>query len=216
MKYAYRFELRELIISWKVGRFSFVTSIIFMLNRLGLRSLFLDGLAWWNPLKGYPVLTNFVGILVLFLISMLIASIIVSNMRVNLKIRTLHRKLLYFPRPSRPPFHERCVIFFMKIMTTICFYACKYKVVKYSLYFIGFLLMVVYCFTESLTPLIILWVMSSLQKYCTYVVLRMFDPKRLYLDLNYVTFRDYKNQYYLDSLKYGRINTTIFSTKEKK
>jgi len=104
----------------------------------------------------------------------------------------------------------------MKIMTTICFYACKYKVVKYSLYFIGFLLMVVYCFTESLTPLIILWVMSSLQKYCTYVVLRMFDPKRLYLDLNYVTFRDYKNQYYLDSLKYGRINTTIFSTKEKK
>jgi len=76
--------------------------------------------------------------------------------------------------------------------------------------------MVVHCFTESLTPLIILWVMSSLQKYCTYVVLRMFDSKRLYLDLNYVTFKKYRSQYDVDSLKYERIKITIFSSKEKK
>jgi hypothetical protein len=94
-----------------------------------------------------------------------------------------------------PSLYERCVISFMICVTTICFYACKYKVVKYSLYFTGFLLMVVYCFTENIMALVILWLMTSLQKYCTYVVLIMFDPKKLYLDLTFLTFRDHKNKF---------------------
>jgi hypothetical protein len=55
--------------------------------------------------------------------------------------------------------------------------------------------MVVYCFTENIMALVILWLMTSLQKYCTYVVLKMFDPKKLYLDLTFLTFRDHKNKF---------------------
>jgi hypothetical protein len=77
-----------------------------------------------------------------------------------------------------PSLYERCVISFMICVTTICFYACKYKVVKYSLYFTGFLLMVVYCFTENIMALVILWLMTSLQKYCTGLKCL---PKKLYL-----------------------------------
>ena len=55
--------------------------------------------------------------------------------------------------------------------------------------------MVVYCRTGHITALVILWLMTSLQKYCTYVVLIMFDPKKLYLDLTFLTFRDHKSKY---------------------
>jgi len=199
------FRLKNFLLGWKLGKFSFVTSVIFLLNRLVLRDLFLDGLTWWNPLKGYTVLTNFLGILVLFLMSMLIASIIVSNSRVHLKLMYLHMKFLCFKdftSPLVPSFYERCLVFFMKVITSICFYACKYKVVRYSLYFIGYLLIVWYSFTESIMPIILLWIMSSLQKYCTYVILRMFNPKKLYLDLDFIAFREYRTEYYRDSVKY--------------
>ena len=194
MNYSY-YSLRFLKEGWVEGRFSFVTRIIFMINKMVLRGLFLDGLAWWNPLKGYPVFTNFLGVLFLLCLSLLLASLIVSNGIVNIKLSKLHADFLCFPQPPVPSLYERCVISFMICVTTICFYACKYKVVKYSLYFTGFLLMVVYCFTGSITALVILWLMTSLQKYCTYVVLIMFDPKKLYLDLTFLTFREHKSKY---------------------
>ena len=40
------------------------------------------------------------------------------------------------------------------------------------------------------------WLMTSLQKYCKYVVFKMFNPKKLYLDLNFMTFREQKGKYW--------------------
>ena len=48
--------------------------------------------------------------------------------------------------------------------------------------------MVVYCFTENIMALVILWLMTSLQKYCTYVVLKMFDPKKVIPRFNFSHF----------------------------
>jgi len=144
-----------------------------------------------NPLR--LLYFNFLGVLFLLLLSLLLASLLVSNGLVNIKLRKLHADFLCFPRPPVPSLYERCVISFMICVTTICFYACKYKVVKYSLYFTGFLLMVVYCFTGNITALVILW--NDQYKSTAYVVLIMFDPKKLYLDLTFLTFRDHKSKY---------------------
>ena len=178
------------------GRFSFVTSIIFLLNRLYFRGLFLEGFAWWSPLKDHPVVSHLLGIILLLILSLALASIIVSNSFVNLDITINHMTVLCQNVISPvPPLHERCVISFMRYMSTICFYACKYRVIKYSLYLSGFILTMVYCFTGSITAILAVWLMTSLQKYCRYVVLKMFDPKKLYLDLTFITFRAQKTEW---------------------
>ena len=97
---------------WIEGRFSFVTSIIFMINRMVLRGLFLDGLAWWNPLKGYPVFTNFLGVLFLLCLSLLLASLIVSNGIVNIKLSKLHAGLFMFSAATSAIFIRAMCYFF--------------------------------------------------------------------------------------------------------
>jgi hypothetical protein len=77
---------------------------------------------------------------------------------------------------------------------TIGFYVSR--TIKYSLYLLGFILIMVYCFTGSITAILAVWLMTSLQKYCKYVVFKMFNPKKLYLDLNFMTFREQKGKYW--------------------
>ena len=179
------------------GQFSFVTSIIFLFNRLFFRGLFLEGFSWWSPLKDHPVVSHLLGIILLLIISLALASIIVSNSFVNMDITINHMTVLCQNRISPvPPLHERCVISFMRYMSTIGFYACKYRTIKYSLYLLGFILIMVYCFTGSITAILAVWLMTSLQKYCKYVVFKMFNPKKLYLDLNFMTFREQKGKYW--------------------
>ena len=180
------------------GQFSFVTSIIFLFNRLFFRGLFLEGFSWWSPLKDHPVVSHLLGIILLLILSLALATLIVSNRFVNFDITLCHVIVLYWSGgydPPVPSLHERCVVSFMRCMSTICFYACKYRVIKYSLYLLGFILTMVYCFTGSITAILAVWLMTSLQKYCRYVVLKMFDPKKLYLDLTFITFRAQKKEW---------------------
>ena len=180
------------------GQFSFVTSIIFLFNRLFFRGLFLEGFSWWSPLKDHPVVSHLLGIILLLILSLALATLIVSNRFVNFDITLCHVIVLYWSGgydPPVPSLHERCVISFMRYMSTIGFYACKYRTIKYSLYLLGFILIMVYCFTGSITAILAVWLMTSLQKYCRYVVLKMFDPKKLYLDLTFITFRAQKKEW---------------------
>ena len=180
------------------GQFSFATSVIFLLNRLLFRTLFLEAFVWCSPLKDYPVVSNLLGIMLLLIISFTLASLIVSNSFVNFDLTVCHMYVLSSLSriPPVPPLYERCVISFMKYTSTIGFYACKYRVIKYSLYFVGFILIIVYCFTGSIIAILAVWFMTSLQKYCHYVVFKMFDPKKLHLDLTFTTFREQKGQYW--------------------
>jgi hypothetical protein len=178
------------------GQFSFATSVIFLLNRLLFRNLFLEAFAWCSPLKDYPVVSNLLGIMFLLIISFMIAALIVSNSFVSFDMTVCHMYVLSWSHPPVPPLYERCVISFMKYTSTIGFYACKYRVIKYSLYFVGFILIIVYCFTGSIIAILAVWFMTSLQKYCKYVVFKMFDPKKLHLDLTFTTFRAQTSKYW--------------------
>ena len=77
------------------GQFSFVTSIIFLFNRLFFRGLFLEGFSWWSPLKDHPVVSHLLGIILLLIISLALASIIVSNSFVNMDITINHMTVLW-------------------------------------------------------------------------------------------------------------------------
>ena len=118
------------------------------------------------------------------------------NSFVSFDMTVCHMYVLSWSHPPVPPLYERCVISFMKYTSTIGFYACKYRVIKYSLYLVGFILIIVYCFTGSIIAILAVWFMTSLQKYCKYVVFKMFDPKKLHLDLTFTTFREQKGQYW--------------------
>ena len=126
----------------------------------------------------------------------LLASLIVANFIYNLKITLFHIKVLCGGSSGGPSLHENCVIIFMKCMTTICFYACKYRVVKYSFYFLGLSLIIAYSLTGNLIAIIVVWLISNLRLYCRFVVLKMFDPKKLYLDLTSDTYRFHRFKFF--------------------
>lgn len=178
------------------GRFNFVLGVLFLFNRLFVRDLFLQGFQWIGILENHPVFNRILGTLLLLALSSLLASLIVASFIYNLKITLFHIKVLCDRSADGPSLHENCVIIFMKCMTTICFYACKYRVVKYSFYFLGLSLMIAYSLTGNLIAIIVVWLMGNLRLYCLFVVLKMFDPKKLYLDLTFDTYRFHKLKFF--------------------
>ena len=182
------------------GRFNFVLGVLFLFNRLFVRDLFLQGFQWIGILENHPVFNRILGTLLLLALSSLLASLIVASFIYNLKITIFHIKVLCDRSADGPSLHENCVIIFMKCMTTICFYACKYRVVKYSLYFLGLSLIIAYSLTGNLIAIIVVWLISNLRLYCRFVVLKMFDPKKLYLDLTYTTYRSHTFQFFFNMI----------------
>jgi len=181
------------------GRFNFVLGVFFLFNRLFVRDLFLQGFQWTGILENHPVFNDpifnrILGTLLLLALCSLLASLIVAHFRYNLKITIFHIKVLC--DRSADALHENCVIIFMKCMSTICFYASKYRVVKYSLYFLGLSLIIAYCLTGNLIAIIVVWLMGNLRLYCRFVVLKMFDPEKLYLDLTSDTYRFHNVEFF--------------------
>jgi len=188
--------------SFAAGRFSFVLGVLFLFNRICFRDLFLQGFQWTGILENHPVFNRILGTLLLLALSSLLASIIVAHLIYSANITKCHGVLLCASAKlaDGPSLHGNCVIIFMKCMTTICFYACKYRVVKYSLYFLGLSLIIAYSLTGNLIAIIVVWLISNLRLYCRFVVLKMFDPKKLYLDLTYTTYRSHTFQFFFNMI----------------
>ena len=186
--------------SLAAGRFSFVLGVFFLFNRLFVRDLFLQGFQWTGILENHPVFNRILGTLLLLALSSLLASLIVAHLIYSLKITLFHIKVLGGTSSGGPSLHENYAIIFMKCMTTICFYACKYRVVKYSFYFLGLSLIIAYSLTGNLIAIIVVWLMGNLRLYCRFVVLKMFDPRILYLDLTYTTYKSYTFQFFFNMM----------------
>ena len=184
---------------------------IFLFNRICFRDLFLQGFQWTGALENNPILNRFLGIFILMVLSFFIAALLVSHSIISHRILLFHMNLLCnenqrvhrfrgrsWISTNGPSLHENCVIKFMECMSTICFYACKYKGIKYFLYLLGLILIIAYCFTGNLAAIAAVWLMMSLQKYCKFVVSKMFDPEKLYLDLTFTTYRLHKCKFLLN------------------
>jgi hypothetical protein len=188
--------------SLAAGRFSFVLGVLFLFNRLFVRDLFLQGFQWTGILENHPVFNRILGTLLLLALSSLLASLIVAHIFYSANITKCHGVLLCASAKlaDDPSLHGNCVIIFMKCMTTICFYACKYRLVKYSLYLLVLILTIAYCLTGNLIAIIGVWLISNLRLYCRFVVLKMFDPRILYLDLTYTTYKSYTFQFFFNMM----------------
>ena len=164
-----------------IGRcqFSFTVTILFALNRLFIRDLFLDSWETYGFLSN-EFLLRFSGIIVLLLMTILVALFIHLWRFVLFTYRGIHFNLLtgydhLFEKYDR----MYSKIWPMKVyilLGKICYYTIKYPKLKYSLYLTGFLFFMLYCSTGFSGYFLVFWLMSCCQKYCKYMILSTY-PK---------------------------------------
>jgi hypothetical protein len=161
------------------GQFSFTVTILFALNRLFIRDLFLDSWETYSFLSN-EFLLRFSGIIVLLLMTILVALFIHLWRFVLFTYRRIHFNLLtgydhLFEKYDR----MYSKIWPMKVyilLGKICYYTIKYPKLKYSLYSTGFFFFMLYCYTGFSGYFLVFWLMSCCQKYCKYMILSTY-PK---------------------------------------
>jgi hypothetical protein len=155
--------------------------MLFALNRLFIRDLFLENWGTYDFLKN-EFLLRFSGIIVLLLMTILVALFIHLWRFIYYTYRDIHSSLLtgYYD------LFNKCnrmynIIWPMKVLILlgkICYYTIKYPKLKYSLYLIGFVFVMLYCSTGFSGYFLVSWLMSCCQKYCKYMILSKY-PKGL-------------------------------------
>jgi hypothetical protein len=163
------------------GHFTFTVTILFALNRLFIRDLFLENWGTYDFLKN-EFLLRFSGIIVLLLMTILVALFIHLWRFIYYTYRDIHSSLLtgYYD------LFNKCnrmynIIWPMKVLILlgkICYYTIKYPKLKYSLYLTGFVFVMLYCSTGFSGYFLVSWLMSCCQKYCKYMILSKY-PKGL-------------------------------------
>jgi hypothetical protein len=163
------------------GHFTFTVTMLFALNRLFIRDLFLENWGTYDFLKN-EFLLRFSGISVLLLMTILVALFIHLWRFIYYTYRDIHSSLLtgYYD------LFNKCnrmynIIWPMKVLILlgkICYYTIKYPKLKYSLYLIGFVFVMLYCSTGFSGYFLVSWLMSCCQKYCKYMILSKY-PKGL-------------------------------------
>ena len=156
------------------GHFTFTVTMLFALNRLFIRDLFLENWGTYGFLKN-EFLLRFSGIIVLLLITILVALFIHLWRFIYDTYRDIHWSLLtgyddLFNKYDR----MYSIIWPMKVLILlgkICYYTIKYPKLKYSLYLIGFVFVMLYCSTGFSGYFLVSWLMSCCQKYCKYMIL---------------------------------------------
>jgi len=156
------------------GHFTFTVTMLFALNRLFIRDLFLENWETYGFLKN-EFLLRFSGIIVLLLITILVALFIHLWRFIYYTYRDIHWSLLtgyddLFNKYDR----MYSIIWPMKVLILlgkICYYTIKYPKLKYSLYLIGFVFVMLYCSTGFSGYFLVSWLMSCCQKYCKYMIL---------------------------------------------
>lgn len=170
------------------GHFTFTVTMLFALNRLFIRDLFLENWGTYGFLKN-EFLLRFSGIIVLLLITILVALFIHLWRFIYYTYRDIHSSLLtgyyslfnkYYSLFNKydTMFNKfdtmYNIIWPMKVLILlgkICYYTIKYPKLKYSLYLIGFVFVMLYCSTGFSGYFLVSWLMSCCQKYCKYMIL---------------------------------------------
>ena len=156
------------------GHFTFTVTILFALNRLFIRDLFLENWETYGFLKN-EFLLRFSGIIVLLLITILVALFIHLWRFIYYTYRDIHSSLLtgYYSLFNKYDTMYN-IIWPMKVLILlgkICYYTIKYPKLKYSLYLTGFVFVMLYCYTGFSGYFLVSWLMSCCQKYCKYMIL---------------------------------------------
>lgn len=166
------------------GQFSFTVTILFALNRLFIRDLFLENWGTYGFLKN-EFLLRFSGIIVLLLITILVALFIHLWRFVLFTYRGIHFNLLTGYDHLFEKYDKMYnIIWPMKVyilLGKICYYTIKYPKLKYSLYLIGFVFVMLYCSTGFSGYFLVSWLMSCCQKYCKYMILSTYSKGLLTL-----------------------------------
>jgi hypothetical protein len=157
------------------GHFTFTVTILFALNRLFIRDLFLENWGTYDFLKN-EFLLRFSGIIVLLLMTLLVALFIHLWLFIYRTYQNIHLSLLtgydhLFGKYSTRMYN---IIWPMKVLILlgkICYYTIKYPKLKYSLYLTGFVFVMLYCSTGFSGYFLVSWLMSCCQKYCKYMIL---------------------------------------------
>ena len=156
------------------GHFTFTVTILFALNRLFIRDLFLENWGTYGFLKN-EFLLRFSGIIVLLLITILVALFIHLWRFIYYTYRDIHSSLLTgYDHLFNKYDTMYNIIWPMKVLILlgkICYYTIKYPKLKYSLYLIGFVFVMLYCSTGFSGYFLVSWLMSCCQKYCKYMIL---------------------------------------------
>ena len=162
-----------------IGHFTFTVTMLFALNRLFIRDLFLENWGTYGFLKN-EFLLRFSGIIVLLLMTLLVALFIHLWRFIYYTYRDIHSSLLtgYYSLFNKYDTMYN-IIWPMKVLILlgkICYYTIKYPKLKYSLYLIGFVFVMLYCSTGFSGYFLVSWLMSCCQKYCKYMILSKY-PK---------------------------------------
>lgn len=163
------------------GHFTFTVTMLFALNRLFIRDLFLENWGTYDFLKN-EFLLRFSGIIVLLLMTLLVALFIHLWRFIYYTYRDIHSSLLtgYYSLFNKYTLLYN-IIWPMKVLIflgKICYYTIKYPKLKYSLYLTGFVFVMLYCSTGFSGYFLVFWLMSCCQKYCKYMILLKY-PKGL-------------------------------------
>ena len=156
------------------GHFTFTVTMLFALNRLFIRDLFLENWGTYGFLKN-EFLLRFSGIIVLLLITILVALFIHLWRFIYYTYRDIHSSLLtgYYSLFNKYDTMYN-IIWPMKVLILlgkICYYTIQYPKLKYSLYLTGFVFVMLYCYTGFSGYFLVSWLMSCCQKYCKYMIL---------------------------------------------
>jgi len=156
------------------GHFTFTVTMLFALNRCFIRDLFLENWEIYGFLRN-EFLLRFSGIVVLLLMTLLVALFIHLWRFIYYTYRYIHSSLLtgydYLFNKYNTMYN---IIWPMKVLILlgkICYYTIKYPKLKYSLYLIGFVFVMLYCSTGFSGYFLVSWLMSCCQKYCKYMIL---------------------------------------------
>jgi len=161
------------------GHFTFTVTMLFALNRCFIRDLFLENWEIYGFLRN-EFLLRFSGIVVLLLMTLLVALFIHLWRFIYYTYRDIHSSLLtgYYSLFNKYDTMYN-IIWPMKVLILlgkICYYTIKYPKLKYSLYLIGFVFVMLYCSTGFSGYFLVSWLMSCCQKYCKYMILSKY-PK---------------------------------------
>ena len=165
------------------GYFSFTVTLLFALNRLIFRDLFLENWEHFTVTDNEYIL-RFYGIVVLLLITLFLALFIHLWHWIDNRYGQAHLSFMM----GRDFFYTNKQLYSIfwpmqmyLILGTVCYYTIKHNKLKYLLYLIGFFYIIMYCITGFTGYFLAFWLMSCCQKYCKFAVLARFPNGMLTL-----------------------------------
>ena len=179
-----KWSLHNLSLAITTGYFSFTVTVLFALNRLIFRDLFLENWEYFTTMSNEYVL-RFSGLVALFLFTLFIALFIHIWHWIYNRYSFAHLSFMTGKDFFFYTYKQLYSIFWPMqmylILGTVCYYTIKHNKLKYLLYLIGFFYIIMYCITGFIGYFLAFWLMSCCQKYCKFAVLARFPNGMLTL-----------------------------------